>query len=412
MDFANESEVLTYVNQQLRPVEAARNGPFPCLFRPRAGFRGKPSNQIKPHQCEWKFYRSADVEQSPLFLELECWPLATRIEACEFTLALWIMRVTSDLMQLQFSTQTLTRTAGAWHSRAACCLKHGTSTATAPRFPRHCCTSSRTFLQTGLECPGTRWAITNPFTAFRNVRTKAHFRPRSSRIRILDRGVRETLTALECSETYDTLRRMAHANLDRWRCAAASIDEPSRTMVIADDWGEAALRLTQQYGQCFAVLNMANAYVPGGAYLEGVVAQEENMFRRTDCHLSVSADQLDASRDQYLPHMTRMLEAVDGTAYVDTQKPRFCFRGREDRSQHNLGYRWLADDEIFPYFELRAAACDLRDGRLFDTTECSPRVEALLDTLRRHGIRHVVLGAFGCGAFCNPAEHMAQIYRT
>jgi uncharacterized protein (TIGR02452 family) len=39
------------------------------------------------------------------------------------------------------------------------------------------------------------------------------------------------------------------------------------------------------------------------------------------------------------------------------------------------------------------------------------RISAQLDTLIEQGIRHVVLGAFGCGAFQNPAESVAEIYR-
>jgi uncharacterized protein (TIGR02452 family) len=31
--------------------------------------------------------------------------------------------------------------------------------------------------------------------------------------------------------------------------------------------------------------------------------------------------------------------------------------------------------------------------------------------LREHGIRHAVLGAFGCGAFRNPAELVARVYQ-
>ncbi|MFQ5473026.1 MAG: TIGR02452 family protein, partial [Dehalococcoidia bacterium] len=34
-----------------------------------------------------------------------------------------------------------------------------------------------------------------------------------------------------------------------------------------------------------------------------------------------------------------------------------------------------------------------------------------LDTLRHHGVRHAVLSAFGCGAFGNPADEVARIYR-
>jgi hypothetical protein len=77
----------------------------------------------------------------------------------------------------------------------------------------------------------------------------------------------------------------------------------------------------------------------------------------------------------------------------------------------NLGYRWLADDEVFPFFELRASAQDLRDGSDFDDHEARRRIVAQLDTLRAHGQRNVVLSAFGCGAFCNPALRVAQLYR-
>jgi uncharacterized protein (TIGR02452 family) len=66
---------------------------------------------------------------------------------------------------------------------------------------------------------------------------------------------------------------------------------------------------------------------------------------------------------------------------------------------------------VFPFFELRAAAQDLRDGSNFDPADAHRRISAQLDTLRAHGIRHVILGAFGCGAFRNPADRVAAIYR-
>ena len=39
------------------------------------------------------------------------------------------------------------------------------------------------------------------------------------------------------------------------------------------------------------------------------------------------------------------------------------------------------------------------------------RVDAQLDTLVEAGLRHAVLGAFGCGAFRNPAKDVAALYR-
>ena len=181
--------------------------------------------------------------------------------------------------------------------------------------------------------------------------------------------------------------------------------------VIAGDWGDVTLRLTREHGHCFAVLNMANAYVPGGGYVEGMAAQEENMYRRTDCHFHIGPDEYDEINDQYLLEMIDLLSAVPGRVYLDTERPRTCLRGSEDRNSPDLGYPWLPDDQIFPFFELRAAAQDLRFGSPFDPDDARRRIAAQLDTLCAAGIRHAVLGAFGCGAFRNPATEVARLYR-
>ena len=155
---------------------------------------------------------------------------------------------------------------------------------------------------------------------------------------------------------------------------------------------------------------MANAIVPGGGYVEGLAAQEENMFRRTDCHFSIDDDVYDSAVDRYRPHMTNLLEARGGRAFLDIESPRVCIRGSENGSD-GLGYRWLNDDEIFGFYELRSAAVDLRDRAGFDSHEMRRRIVIQLHTLRSAGIRHAVLGAFGCGAFGNPPVEVAAIYR-
>ncbi len=185
--------------------------------------------------------------------------------------------------------------------------------------------------------------------------------------------LRETIAAFDQSDPPDRYHRLAKRNLDRWRAESDVPESGLRVDVLPGDWGEVTRTLTNTHGVCFAVLNLANAYVPGGAYVEGAVAQEENMFRRTDCHFRICEDQYDVQSDRYLPEMTRLLSGEDGVVYLDTQRPRVCIRGPEDRSRTDLGYPWLPADQVFPFFELRAAAQDLRDGSRSRDPPCCAR---------------------------------------
>ena len=135
------------------------------------------------------------------------------------------------------------------------------------------------------------------------------------------------------------------------------------------------------------------------------------MFRRTDCHFSLTPRDMDARRSTYVKRMTRLLNAADGRVYLDTAQPRVCVRGNEERARADLGYDWYREEDIFPFYELRAAAVDLRDGARFCEGETARRIAAQLDTLVDAGVRHAVLSAFGCGAFMNPAPRVAALYR-
>jgi hypothetical protein len=130
-----------------------------------------------------------------------------------------------------------------------------------------------------------------------------------------------------------------------------------------------------------------------------------------DCHFQVGDEAYDPLTDCYRSEKTRLLLAQDGRVYLDSRRPRVCIRGPEDRSSHDLGYGWLSDDEVFPFLEMRASAQDLRGGPPFSEAEARRRIVAQFDTLEDNGMRHVVLGAFGCGAFKNPTDRIAGIYR-
>ena len=120
--------------------------------------------------------------------------------------------------------------------------------------------------------------------------------------------------------------------------------------------------------------------------------------------------------------MQNLINGVNGIVELDTATPRVCLRrGESDPTQYQ-GYAWLPDRDTFPFFELRAAAEDLRKDAAgkdrtheemvaaFDFEASKKRIRAQFETLTQSGIRHAVLGAFGCGFFCNPAEDVAEIY--
>ena len=254
----------------------------------------------------------------------------------------------------------------------------------------------------------------------------------------------ETLEKLSKPDAREQKLRLAMTNVERWRFEAGLLkgpppDEAKRgvqVLVVEGDWGDVALDWTKRSGRLWVVLNMANADIPGGGggYVNGSPAQEENMFRRTDCHFSIKRDGGDgddvaeANEDdkkwnvqkgdyKYTTASTQLINGKGGTVYLDKESPRVCFRGKELNAARRQGYEDLPDQDIFPFYEMRAAAVDRRRDGLagtviddFDENECRRRIEAQLETLRQKGLRHAVLSAFGCGAFRNPPADVARIY--
>lgn len=203
--------------------------------------------------------------------------------------------------------------------------------------------------------------------------------------------------------------RVARRNLQNWSQSAAP--PKNKLEVINGDWGDVTAACTRQTGHCYAVLNMANGEYPGGGYLEGAPAQEENVFRRTDCHFCLEEQSVDRTMGCYTKAFSRLLNGQDGKVYLDTEYPRVCIRGKEIPEQQDLGYKWLDEDDYFPFFELRAAAFNTRKNGYFDWQQMNRRIKAQLETLAQANVRHAVLSAFGCGAFGNPAQEIAIIYR-
>ena len=226
----------------------------------------------------------------------------------------------------------------------------------------------------------------------------------------------DTLRRFATSAQRDHYLALAQRNVERWALDAVVTTglkvshDDCKIEVFEGDWGEVTQRLTKQYGAIFAALNMANAYHFGGGYSNGCAAQEENMFRRTDCHFHDEG--YSRSEENYTDEMHDLISGKHGRVYLDASRPRVCIKGREESNSEDIGYRLLDDDEIFPFYELRSAAVDMRGipRQFYDPAELTKRIEAQLNTLIQRGIQHVVLSAFGCGAFENPATDVARCF--
>jgi uncharacterized protein (TIGR02452 family) len=218
----------------------------------------------------------------------------------------------------------------------------------------------------------------------------------------------DTLEKLSTQPRRQGAVAMGVANMVNWRAAlgaAGAAPRPRHLHLCLGDWGDVTRQVTKAYGVEFAVLNMANEFYFGGAYEDGLSAQEENMFARTNCHWFHS--NVDRKTGKYTRAGQRLLSGKDGVVYLDMSNLRVCVTGSRENS-----YRQLDGPDVFVFHELRAAAQDMRGRQMekWDQVEAKKRIDAQLATCKNAGVRHVVLGAFGCGAFENPTPDVARAY--
>jgi len=181
----------------------------------------------------------------------------------------------------------------------------------------------------------------------------------------------------------------------------AGASEASRTRPMIEvhpmDMLEAAQALSQQ-GRSVAVLNMANAFSPGGGVREGAGAQEENLHRRSDAIRFTL---------QYRKEFYPIPEAACLLSWNVT-----IFRGKEKD-----GYNFL--DEPFQVCMISCAAVQhpyltrKQDYQYQDQKELmQKKVELIVNAVHELGCDSAVLSAFGCGAFGNPPKMVAEMFRN
>lgn len=160
------------------------------------------------------------------------------------------------------------------------------------------------------------------------------------------------------------------------------------------------------------ILNFASFTKPGGGVLNGSTAQEEAV-----CRCSTLYPCLAKLRDTYYSEHRELLntEKLDSFYNSDCIYTPGVVVFKDD-----IDANLLPRDEWYSINVISCAAPNLRSmskvkranipvGRLMDMYKY--RIRRILSIAKEHNIEVLILGAFGCGVFCNSPKLMAKAFK-
>lgn len=179
-------------------------------------------------------------------------------------------------------------------------------------------------------------------------------------------------------------------------------DSAAEKIFVVPDSTFSAAQKNLRYGKT-AVLNFANPQYPGGGASKGAVAQEECLCRCSNLYLCLSAPNI--FEDYYFYHKKytnhlfsdRLIYTKDVVVFKDeSEVPALLSRDK-----------WFFVDVITcaaPYI----AKIDIDNASLKSLFKS--RIKNIFEAAIDNGVEVIILGAFGCGAFKNPPEVVAEAF--
>jgi len=179
----------------------------------------------------------------------------------------------------------------------------------------------------------------------------------------------------------------------------ALVDPPERrfdvtTVQVTNETTLGAARRLVDRGLRPLALNFANGVEPGGGFLHGARAQEEALCRSSALYATLDGDAM------YAAHRRRPLPDSTAWAIFSPDVPVF----RTDDGVE-LPEPWLAS------FITCAAPYAPRVGKEASFALMAERIPRVLEIAVAFEYEHLVLGAWGCGAFANDPYAVAEIFR-
>lgn len=168
----------------------------------------------------------------------------------------------------------------------------------------------------------------------------------------------------------------------------------TKISISSEDSLEAALRLIRHSPKeaypkdVPAVLNMANQYHMGGGFLFGARAQEEDLCRRSDLYMALQSAKY----------------PLEEFSCIHT------FPVHIFRQSKKADYKFLQEEDRGTIAVLSAAAYDNPRPNAIWHRNMRRKIDSVLLAALGGGHRNIILSAWGCGAFKNNPEHVAEMF--
>lgn len=156
------------------------------------------------------------------------------------------------------------------------------------------------------------------------------------------------------------------------------------------------------------VINNASFKRPGGGVANGSAAQEENICRRTNLYESIFRFRSDMAKEYGLPSEENQYPLpINGAIYSPSIT---VFREGEDKNYEYLNEPYCID--VITIAAIKNPDID-SNGHLTDAVKkiTKDKIRMMLNLGIYWENDSIVLGAFGCGAFGNPPEEMAKLFK-
>lgn len=170
------------------------------------------------------------------------------------------------------------------------------------------------------------------------------------------------------------------------------------------------------------ILNMASCWQPGGGVFSGANTQEESLFRRSNLCMSLfpldeaSADKANMPfARQYYPDRSRHYDVANGDdpskkLLTVLSKDVMFFRDTEAKGCKFLKKPYLLD--VITCAAIKKPKLNSNRRLYYKDKEIVRRkIRSMFRMAQMNGNDAIVLGAWGCGAYQNPIEDIATIFK-